>query len=312
MNPKILYVSCAENGLYGLRHLVSHGFHISAVVTIQPEIGQRFSVSGYCDFQPYCSKEGLQVISLSNYKLTPEDLSQVNFDLIVVNGWNRLIESDVIGLAPMGGLGVHAGHPPIGLGRAPLVWNILLGRTDIEVYVFRLTPNADDGKILAIRTVEITPYDNVKHLYEKVMLATAHLFPDAIYALCKGNEGAEQDIENAVYYEKRTPDDGLIDFRKSEIEIYNFVRSQVPPYPGAFAWLSGAKWTILDARPFDRYAFRDIVRRPGTILCSLPSGIIVQTGGAPIWITDARVGDAPGTSVLEGLRDELIGMRFNS
>lgn len=312
MRPRILYISCSESGLYGLKHLVEHGFQIEAVVTLPAELGDRYSVSGYCDLIPFCKGVGLHFITLDNYKLSPEDIDQLDFELIIVNGWNRLLDEDVIALAPMGGLGVHAGHPPIGLGRAPLVWNILLGRTDIEVYIFRLTPNADDGRILSMRTLEITPFDNVRHLYEKVMLATAHLMPEAISALSEGALGMEQDTEGAQYYEKRCPDDGLIDFTKSEIEIYNFVRAQVPPYPGAFAWLSGEKWMILDARPFDRYAFRDVARRPGTILCVLPSGIVVQTGGAPVWITDARIGSSLNGRLCDENGDELIGMRFNT
>lgn len=311
-NTKILYISCAKNGLFGLRKLVASGHVISAVVTLPPELGERYNVAGYCDFEPYCLDHDIPMISLDSYTLRADHLKGVVFDLIIVNGWNRLISNDVISMAKMGGLGVHAGHPPIGLGRAPLVWNILLGRSDIEVYVFKLTPNADDGDIVASKVVEITPFDTVRLLYEKVMLSAADLFERAIENLLLNLPSVKQDLSIAVHYAKRGPEDGEIDFSKSEEEIYNFVRAQVPPYPGAFTWLEGQKWTVFQAIPFDRFAFRGIARRPGTVLCVLPSGVVVQTGGAPIWITSVQIdGEAIRSSEFE-VFNAIEGKRFVS
>jgi methionyl-tRNA formyltransferase len=310
--PRILYVSCAANGLFGLRQLLAAGQDIAAVVTLPPATAARFNISGYVDFAPFCAERGLRVVSLESYTLEPVHLHGIAFDVIVVNGWNRLIREDVISLAPLGGLGVHAGHPPIGLGRAPLVWNILLGRTDIEVYVFKLTPNADDGAIVASQVVEITPQDDVRLLYEKVMLAGAGLFLRAIERVAQGRPAAPQDLSHAVHYGKRTPEDGEIDFSRSESEIYDFVRSQVPPYPGAFTWLGDVRWTVLRAVPFDRFAFRDVARVPGTILAVLPAGVVVQTGGAAVWIVEAEIG---GRAVPAGGFEDLgaaVGQRFRA
>lgn len=310
--PKLLYISCAENGFFGLRALLAQGYDVAGVVTIPPQLGVKYAVSGYCDFAPYCAEIGLPLVALESYAIRPQDLIGLKFDLIIVNGWNRLIPLEVIQMAPMGGLGVHAGHPPIGLGRAPLVWNILLGHSDIEVYIFRLTSSADDGSIIVQRVVEITNYDHVKHLYEKVMLAAAGLFPEAVDLLCQGYEGYEQEKKSARLYEKRGPEDGLIDFCTTEQDIYNFVRAQSPPYPGAFAWLDDARWSILSVQPFDRFAFRGVPRQPGTILCALPSGLVVQTGGAPIWITRAVVEGIEMVPASLPVLESFVGKRFVS
>jgi methionyl-tRNA formyltransferase len=306
----ILYVTCAENGLFGLRRLVAQGARIAAVVTIPPELGARHAVAGYADVRPFCAAHGLRVVSLPRYAMTPEDVRGIGFDLIVVNGWNRLLPAEVMARAPAGGLGVHAGHPPIGHGRAPLVWNILLGRPDLEVYVFRLTPDADDGDILALRVVEITPQDDVRTLYEKVMLAAAGLFAEAIGHVAAGARGVPQDRRFARAYGKRTPEDGLIDFSAGEREVFDFIRAQAPPYPGAFTHLDGRRWTILRAQPFDRFAFRDVPRQPGLILEALPAGLVVQTGGAPIWLTAAEVEGRPALPAPLEEVEKLVGRRF--
>lgn len=307
---RIGYVTCAENGLYGLRRLHALGYTIAVVVTITPATARRFEVSGYVDVSHWCAQYGIPVIVLEDYTLHPGVLAGRSVDLLLVNGWNRLLSADVIALAPLGGLGIHAGHPPIGLGRAPLVWNILRGRTDIEPYVFRLTERADDGAILSRRVVEITPYDSVGMLYQKVMLAGAELFVEALGAVTAGIPGQPQDPADAEAYPKRTPADGLIDFTRSDAEIHDFVRAQSRPYPGAFTHLGSRLWRIWRAVPFDRFAFRDQVRVPGRIVAALPEGIVVQTGGGPLWVIEAEEDDErviPGPA--ERL-EPLVGKRF--
>jgi methionyl-tRNA formyltransferase len=192
------------------------------------------------------------------------------------------------------------------------VWNILLGHRDLEVYVFRLTPNADDGAILARRPVEITPQDDVWRLYQKVMLCGSDLFAEALQALENGGEGQSQSLAEARYYAKRTPADGLIDFAQSETAVFNFIRAQTHPYPGAFSFLDGVCWRIWRAAPFDRFAFRDKSRVPGTVIVALPDGLIVQTAGAAIWLLEA---DLEGTRVIPGplpYLESLVGKRFRT
>lgn len=310
MLPSFVYITCGQNGLHALRRMVNAGCRPIAVVTIPQSVADKYAVAGYVDVAPYCRSVGLDLIMLDSYQISPEALSSVSFDLLVVNGWNRLIKRDVLDIAPKGGIGVHAGHPPIGLGRAPLVWNIIYGHADIEVYVFALTSSADDGNIIASRVVEITPFDNVDMLYQKVMYAAGDLLLDAISRVGAGELGQPQERESAVTYAARTPSDGLIDFSLSERQIYDFVRAQCSPYPGAFSYLDDEKWVIQHAVPFDRFAFRDRARRPGEILAALPSGLVVATGGSPVWLLHA---ECEGRTVIPAPLSELerlIGRRF--
>ncbi|MCC8980673.1 methionyl-tRNA formyltransferase [Bradyrhizobium acaciae] len=304
---KVLYVTCAENGLHGLAQLTKAGIDVAAVVTIPPQLATKYLVSGYVDVSPWCLEHGLKCIQLREYKIEVADVAAIDFDLLIVNGWNRLIPSEVFSRARLGALGIHAGHPPLGLGRAPLVWNIIHGQSDIEVFVFRLTAQADDGDIMAAQVVEITEHDDVKTLYEKVMDVGADLFLTAIRKLQAGEGGHSQDRRFVSHYPKRTEADGLIDFTMTDRQICDFVRAQVPPYPGAFTYLGSERWKVLRVQRYDRFLFRDIPRIPGRILRVLPSGVVVQTGAAPIWIRRAEV---DGADVDPMSRSDIVGRRF--
>jgi methionyl-tRNA formyltransferase len=286
---RFVYVTCCENGLFGLRYLASKALRPSLVITISQKVACRNRVSGYVDVTGPCRELDLPVRVLEDYGIRPIDLAGYPQDLVVVNGWNRLIRAEVLALFSNGGVALHAGHPPIGLGRAPLPWNIIKSMRDIEVYAFAMTARADDGDILARSTIEITPFDDVQMLYEKVMFWGARLLERAIRDTIEGTRHAvPQDRSAAVYYPKRSPEDGLICFSDSAESIYDFVRAQTRPYPGAFTFLNSRRWTIWRAVPFDRFSFRDEPRMPGRILAALPSGLVVQTGSGPLWILEAE------------------------
>ncbi len=312
-HPEIVYVTCCDNGVFGLEYLLACGVSIRRVITIPPEVARQANVSGYCDVVPVCRKYGIEVVVLERYNIEVGHLGGEPLDLLIVNGWNRLIAGSVIAQFRYGGLGVHAGHPPIGLGRAPLPWNIIKGHEDLEVYVFRLTAQADDGDIVARFPVEITVLDTAATLYEKVMWRTATLFETALKEFPRALlEAQAQDLRFAVHYEKREPKDGAIDFKWSHRRIHDFVRAQTHPYPGAYCYLDGVSWTIWDCAPFDRFSFREQQRVPGEVLLALPHGLVVATGTSPIWLTEAEAGGKaviPGD--LEALRS-FVGRCFTT
>lgn len=309
----ITYITCCGNGMYGLKYLLDKGHNITTVVTISPEVGQKNLVSGYVEIAPLCKSEGIRLIELDNYVIKPENLPPDKCGILVVNGWNRLIKKEVISMFEYGGLGIHAGHPPIGHGRAPLPWNIIKGFKEIEVYIFKLTEHADDGNILAINTIEITPHDTVKTLYEKVMYRGAMLFDRALNDISNDNIiSYKQQKNDIISYPKRTPEDGLIDFTNSVDEIYNFIRAQSHPYPGAFTFVNGKKWHIWKAIPFDCHSLESSPRVPGSIVVALPSGIVVQTGSSPLWILEAEYSGKKVIPLNINSMEQYVGARFSS
>src|ERR1700736_101359 len=100
--PKVLYVTCAENGLYGLGQLRRAGVDVAAVLTIPPEVADIHAVSGYVDVVPWCMENGLRCIRLRDYKIRVSDVETMDFDILIVNGWNRLIPPEVFSRARLG------------------------------------------------------------------------------------------------------------------------------------------------------------------------------------------------------------------
>ena len=286
---KILFITCCENGFYCLKKIYEKKFYISCVVTLAPYVAKKINISGYIDVSSWCKKKKIKTKILKNYDLQIKDLKGLEYDLIIVNGWSRLIKNDFINSSSFGMIGLHAGHPPIGHGRAPIPWNIILNFKDIEVYTFKAKNKADDGDIIFKQTVEITPHENARILYEKIMYAGSKLIEKSINCIDKNHEFQKQDKNLSVFYNKRTEKDSYINLNQKCNDIYNFIRALSSPYPHAFSFINNRKVEFIEAIPFDRFLFRDQVKNPGQVLEVLPSGLIIQTQDYPILIKKFKI-----------------------
>jgi methionyl-tRNA formyltransferase len=61
----------------------------------------------------------------------------------------------------------------------------------------------------------------------------------------------EQDVSNATYYPQRKPDDGLVDWSWNARFIFNWIRAQTHPYPGAFTFYDERKLYLWRAEHID-------------------------------------------------------------
>jgi len=291
---KVVYISCCRNGLVALPTVMSIAQDDVSVLTITPEVAERAAVSGYIDFLPQCRSLGISCRTMSEYSLSESDLEwlkAINPKIILVNGWNRLLPKEVIALPAAGAFGVHAGHPPRGRGRAPIAWTLINGLTDLQVYLFALTSAADDGDIVGIQGVEVTPWDDAATLYDKVALAVTQLYKKYLPSLLSGSvQLIRQDTSQSSCYPARRPKDGIIDWSRPAEQVYNFIRAQVPPYPGAFSYHRNAEVTILRAQPFDRILKLEPLSVPGRIVEVLHCGLVVDTGTTPLLVRELAVG----------------------
>ena len=133
-------------------------------------------------------------------------------------------------------------HPtllPRHRGRAPIPWTILTGLDTTGVTLFEITdPTADSGPIVGQVEVPIAPDETATTLYDQLADAHVELIRDVRAADRRRHRAAEpQDARRASSWPKRTPPDGIIDWETRAPYLYDWVRAQTRPYPGAFTWL---------------------------------------------------------------------------
>jgi methionyl-tRNA formyltransferase len=294
---RLVWVSFDVMGRDCLAAAADSGAEVAAVVTLPGPIDP--TRSGQCSFDEIASDLGARLIETADVN-SPETIAalrEADPDLIFVVGWSQLVMDEFIGLPRLGVLGMHPTLLPRHRGRAAIPWAILSGLAKTGVTLFQIADGtADSGPIVGQVEVPIVPDETATTLYEKVTAAHLHLVREYVPKLLDGTaERVPQDTRRASDWPKRTPADGIIDWETRAPYLYDWVRAQTRPYPGAFTYLGDEKLVVWRARPVE-------------INEDVPAGTVVALDGA-----DAVVACGEGGLVLEeveGVAEVPVGARL--
>lgn len=243
---KIVFIGGVEIGLTVLKSVCDTGYKVDTIITLPFDSAEK--TSGFIDFGPIAQQYNSNSIRVKdiNQKEYIDALKLINPDLIIVCGWQRLICKEILDIPHLGAIGFHSSMLPKYRGRAPVNWAIIMGERETGITMFYLKPDADAGDIIAQRAFPILFNDDCDSVYRKAARSGAELIAEYLPRIEKGTAPKIHN-ESSSYpvYPKRTPADGLIDFNRSALDVYNFVRALTKPYPGAYYYdEQGRKVTV--------------------------------------------------------------------
>lgn len=158
-------------------------------------------------------------------------------DLLVVAAYGQILSKDVLGVASLGGINVHASLLPKYRGAAPINWAIYHGESQTGVTIIRMSISLDAGDILAQEAVEIGPEETAGELEARLGPLGARLAIETVTRLEHGPvSGIAQDKSRATKAPKLTKEHGLIDWSRPAVAVCNQIRA-MQPWPTAFTFL---------------------------------------------------------------------------
>jgi methionyl-tRNA formyltransferase len=227
------------------------GAEVVGVVTVPGPVDP--NRSGQCSFDDVAARLDAPLLETDDVN-APETVSAVGEldpELIFVVGWSQLVRGEVIATAREGVFGMHPTLLPRHRGRAAIPWAILSGLAKTGVTLFEIADGtADSGAIVGQVEVPIEHDETATTLYDKVTAAHLELVREYVPKLLDGTaERTRQDTRRASSWPKRTPGDGIIDWETRAPYLYDWVRAQTRPYPGAFTYLGEDRLIVWQARP---------------------------------------------------------------
>jgi len=133
-----------------------------------------------------------------------------------------------------------------------LVWALINGEHKTGITFFYFSDGVDNGDIIGQKEILIDENETIKTLLTKVEIESKFLLLEYIPLIAADKvKAGVQDESKATYYPKRSPEDGLIDWKKSPEEISRFIRAQTKPYPGAYTIIDNKKVILWDATIVD-------------------------------------------------------------
>lgn len=233
-NLNIVWIGFHEEGRYCIEELYKNGFNVSAIFTLNES--EKEKRAGVFNYQPQSKKYQIPIFEVKhiNDDSSIQRLIELKPDIIFVIGWSQILDAKALATAEWV-VGAHASKLPENRGSAPINWSLIKGQKSTGNTLIRLLEGVDTGDILAQREFTINVFDSCKTLYDKVAISNSEMVVDFCYNVLEGtvNEQKQSRLDEALL-PRRKPEHGLIDWSRSSEEIYNFIRAQVKPYPGAF------------------------------------------------------------------------------
>ena len=285
---RTVWVSFDTMGRDCLEAAAESGAEIVAVVTLPGPIDP--NRSGQCSFDEVAARHGAVLVQTAdvNAESTLDAIRALDPELIFVVGWSQLVREPFIALAGEGVFGIHPTLLPRHRGRAPIPWAILSGLARTGVTLFEiLDASADSGAIVGQVAVDIASDETAATLFARIADAQVELIRVCVpQLLARTAPRIPQDARRASSWPKRVPADGIIDWETRAPYLYDWVRAQTRPYPGAFTFLGDDKVVVWRARPVEL----DDAAPAGTIVATRPEGPVVACGQGGLLLEEIETG----------------------
>lgn len=232
---RVGFVTCVRLGLSCMETLYEAGGRVAHAVSLHDHVAPAKSGRVYLD--SFCAEHEIPLQKVRNIN-DPDAIAALHaaqLDWLFIVGWSQIAAASVLG-APRGGvLGMHPTLLPVGRGRAPIPWAILLSLPATGVTLFKMDAGMDSGPIVAQLRIPIEARETATTLYDKVERAHSELLRAHWPALSADRlTFTPQDEHCASVWPGRKPEDGRIAPDGTVLDADRLIRATTRPYPGAF------------------------------------------------------------------------------
>jgi len=296
MNKEIISVVCVGSNIESLACLQkfkANNIRILGLVTLPFQDQERGS--DYRDLVPFCNENNISYFRIKdiNSKETKDWLRDINPDVIFILGWSQIFDKELINLPKKYIVGSHPSDLPFGAGGAPVVWTILEDLRKSAVSFFKINKNVDAGNLVLQKHFSILERTDSMLLYNLVSNKLSEGFIE-IFNQIQNNTLSEniQDISRRTLRPKRVYEDGLLNFNKSAEEIDRLIRATTEPYPAAFSFYKGKRYSIWKSELSNIISNKS---KTGEVLEIKKDRILVQCFESTLWLCD--ITDSSGETI---------------
>lgn len=177
-------------------------------------------------------------------------------EIAVSLNYSSIISQEVIDMFPLGVLNAHGGDLPRYRGNACQAWAIINGEDKIGLCIHSMIGGeVDSGNIIDREYLNIDIYTKVTECWEWMAERIPKMFLSSVQKLEQNPnhvlEIQSKNPKDALRCYPRIPEDGKIDWNKSNVEILRLINASNKPYSGAYCFYENKKLIIWDAEIYE-------------------------------------------------------------
>jgi methionyl-tRNA formyltransferase len=221
-----------------------------------------------------------------------KEVAALSPDLLVSFAYGRLFGPRFLALFPLGGVNIHPSLLPKYRGASPIPAVIMAREKETGICIQKLAEEMDSGGILAMESIKLSGRETTRSLSEIVAGKAALLLRELLIDFKSNSANAKPQEDGAVYCREIKKEDGLIDWKKSALDIDAMIRA-FTPWPLSYTRRGEDTLIILEAEPLadgeeTSCAIAGLIApaAPGTVLgVERNRGIQIQTGSGILIVT---------------------------
>lgn len=289
-----------------LNALLDAGEDVAAVVTRPDKRRGRGERPSFSALKEAALSRGLRVLQPVSVREEAflEELRLIGPEFIVVVAFGRILPVSLLEIPKIGAVNLHASLLPRWRGASPMAWAIISGDKVTGLTTMLISEGLDEGDILLAEPHDIREDDTTGTLARRLSEAGAPLLARTLRGLREGTITPMPQRGEATFAPPFKKQDGLVDWSKRAVELYNFIRG-MQPWPGAFFRIDGLGVKLIKARALPGEG------RPGVIEKITGDSLAVGTGGGLLEVVELQPeGKRPmsvraflqGRKISEGIR----------
>ena len=281
MNSKKVVVCAYHNvGYKCLEELLRQGAEVALVFTHEDSPTEEI---WFASVRELADRHGIPYLTSDiNEPANVARLKEIAPDFILSFYYRNMIKQEVLDIPRQGALNLHGSYLPRYRGRVPVNWAVINGESETGATLHYMVEKPDAGDIVDREKVTIEFTDTALDVFNKVTGAAVTVISRSWPQLLAGTAPRIlMDLKAGNYCSGRKPADGLIDWKRNAVQIYNLIRGVTHPYPGAFTFLDGKKVIIWQAWPVEGSG------GPGEVVSTKP--LLVGTGAGLLEIKSLQV-----------------------
>ena len=243
---KVFLITSNFIGVYYIDELLKAGDKIVGVVA-WPGDGGWYDPPEY-NLQAKAFQEYLPL-----YEPQPKDINSTEFvevirkaapDYIISGYYARIFHDEILSIPTVGCINIHPTGLPRFRGLSPTFTHMMFGDSHSYATMHWLNPGIDTGDIIAQASVENLPDDTGVMVTDKLTRAAGKMFAET-WPLVKAGKAPrmvqDESIASVFNFSWKLAE---IDWNKSNLEIFNLVRSLTKPMNGCWTTMCGHKLHI--------------------------------------------------------------------
>ena len=216
-----------------------------------------------------------------------------DLDISISINYSGVISQEVIDLFRIGILNAHGGDLPRYRGNACQAWALINGESKIGLCIHKMIGGElDSGNIIVREYLSININTRVGEAWDWMIQKIPSMMLNALELLVNDStyclEKQSKDPKNALRCYPRTPEDGKIDWSKSNEEILRLINASSEPYAGAFCHYDGHPLIIWRAELYKDDEIYLAVPGQVAFINKHTGDVIIITGKGKIKITDVE------------------------